>query len=693
MHDGALELILASAVSGRERWDAPFMRRHPVLAQGVQALLQSKPGVNSVVANPMTGRILIQYDPAVITDVQALLIAAFEKALGLEGMQGSGGQRHQSRNALVRVLEVTTPQRDLVVKAVVASAAVVVLGFISAYVTSWFLGGVVGASKSGEAGAEAVAAGEGGRRWSKFWFTGAVSTAVNEISIVAKHVERRLWRKIAASVERDLRAKAFAHLTELDMGYFDGHNTGSLMALLSQDTATIGRFVENGPGNAIEVAVSVTVGVLILFTISPPLVSLVALPVAGVFLTYRYFQRRIVPFYARNGTESGALNALLSSNISGIATVKSFTSEAIESKRVREAGARVKESHEAAGEISSLYTSGQGLLYGGVGGLVLTLAAVWVERGKLTSRSFLMVAQMVPRLMSAMNGLNDIYDLYMSASGSAERLLHLLDTKPAIVGGTEVLEPADVRGHIVYKDIRFTYPNGFDVLKGLDLEIPPGEIIGVVGATGAGKTTLIKLLLRFYDPHSGSVLIDGVDTKTLSLESLRSSIGFVGQDVYLFDGSVLDNILYGRPSASREEVIAAAKAAEAHDFITRLPQGYETLVGERGQRLSTGQRQRISIARAVIKNAPMLVLDEATAAVDNETEASIHRSIERIGAGRSVVIVAHRLSTVRNANRIYVLNDGVVVERGTHDELLEKKGLYASFWNVQTGKKTARAKA
>ena len=272
---------------------------------------------------------------------------------------------------------------------------------------------------------------------------------------------------------------------------------------------------------------------------------------------------------------------------------------------------------------------------------------------------------------------------------STNRVLNLLHTEPQILDGPVMLPAKDVGGEVVFENVSFRYPNGQPVLKNLSLKAPAGQTIAFVGATGAGKSTVVKLLLRYYDVTGGRILLDGRDIRELTLEDLRRTSGFVSQDVYLFHGTVRENITYGTFDAPLDKIVAAARVAEAHDFIQGLPEGYDTIVGERGQKLSGGQRQRISIARAVLKNPPILILDEATSAVDNETEAAIQRSLERITVGRTTIVIAHRLSTIRNADHIYVLEEGELKETGTHEALLAQNGVYATLWRVQTGEREA----
>jgi ATP-binding cassette subfamily B protein len=289
------------------------------------------------------------------------------------------------------------------------------------------------------------------------------------------------------------------------------------------------------------------------------------------------------------------------------------------------------------------------------------------------------------RLLWPLTRLGQTFDLYQRAMASTNRVLDVLDTPAEIVSGDGILEREDVKGHIEFDQVHFSYREGYPTLTGIDLDLPPGATTAFVGATGSGKTTLVKLLLRFYDVTGGAIRIDGHDIRSLEFHHLRQAMAVVGQDVFLFHGSVRDNIAYGKPDATDTEIRAAAEVAEAHGFITELPEGYDTVVGERGQKLSGGQRQRLSIARAVLVDPPILVLDEATSSVDNETEAAIQRSLAKLVLNRSTLVIAHRLSTIRHADAIYVMEMGRVVEAGTHEELIAADGSYAALWRVQTG--------
>jgi ATP-binding cassette subfamily B protein len=396
---------------------------------------------------------------------------------------------------------------------------------------------------------------------------------------------------------------------------------------------------------------------------------------------------------------AGDLGALLANNVSGIATIRAFTAEERESERVAGASGDYREANREAIRLSSAFIPLIRMAILAAFTLTLLIGGRAALDGTLEVGVFSVLVYMTQRLLWPLTRLGETFDLYQRAMASTRRILDLLAVDPTIVDGRNAL-PARVRGEVRFDAVRFVYGaapapsvagNGDGqrprrrVLDGFDLVVPPGETHAIVGSTGAGKSTVVKLLLRLYDTTTGRIALDGVDVRTVPLAELRRAIGYVGQDVFLFQGTVRENLAYGRPEAGDAELERAARLAEAHDFITELPDGYDTVVGERGQKLSGGQRQRLSIARAILKDPALLVLDEATSAVDNETEAAIQRSLELVGQDRTVIVIAHRLSTVRHADRIHVLEEGRIVESGSHDELAAARGLYAALWRIQTG--------
>jgi len=410
---------------------------------------------------------------------------------------------------------------------------------------------------------------------------------------------------------------------------------------------------------------------------------LAVIPVPIIVIGSFIFQRRIGEKYTRVREEVADLNSLLNNNLSGITTIKSFTAEEREVARVKEASVTYLEANKSAIRLSASFVPliRMAILFAFTANM---LVGGWMALdGKLSIGAYSVIVFITQRLLWPLTRLGQTFDLYQRAMASTTRVLDLLDTDIGIVEGDRTID--SVKGDIEFRDVAFAYPSREPVYTGLTLKIKSGETLGIVGSTGAGKTTLMNLLMRLNDPLSGKVMLDGIDVSELKLDCLRGSIALVSQNTTLFPGSVKDNILYGRPDATDEEVMNSAEVAEAMDFIHNLPDGWDTEVGEDGHRLSGGQRQRLAIARAVLKDAPILVLDEATSNVDNETEAALQRSIEKLSLNRTTIIIAHRLSTVRNATRIAVLDAGEISEMGSHSELVKSSGLYSRLWKVQTG--------
>ena len=492
-----------------------------------------------------------------------------------------------------------------------------------------------------------------------------------------------LWRNLAQNAQHELRMDAYEHIQNLEMQWFSGQTTGGLMAIMNDDVNQLERFLDQGANDLLQVATTVVVvgGVMLILAPSVAIYAILPIPiiVGGSFM----FQRRIGVRYAKVRKEVGDLNALLNNNLSGITTIKSFTAEEREVERVGVASRSYRDANRDAIRLSASFVPliRMAILFAFTANM---LVGGWLAlEGELSIGAYSIIVFITQRLLWPLTRLGQTFDLYQRAMASTDRVLNLLDTPIGLVEGDIKLD--ETKGEINFDSIEFSYPERESVLDGVSLNIGAGETIGLVGSTGSGKTTLVGLLLRFHDPLEGSVSLDGNDVKELKLASLRGSISLVSQNTTLFPGTVRENILYGRPSASEEEVLEAARIAEATNFINELPEGWETDIGEDGHRLSGGQRQRLAIARAVLKDAPILVFDEATSNVDNETEAALQRSIERISTDRTTIIIAHRLSTVRNADKIAVLDSGKITELGKHEELVDADGLYSRLWSVQTG--------
>jgi len=491
------------------------------------------------------------------------------------------------------------------------------------------------------------------------------------------------WRNLAQTIQHELRVDAYGHVQGLELGYFDEQSTGGLMAILNDDVNQLERFLDRGANDLIQTATGV-VGVLVVFFVLSPTIALLSfIPIPVIIFGSIRFTRLMGPRYAAVRAQAGNLNAQLANNLGGIATIKSFTSEERETNRIAAESDRYRTINREAIKLSSAFVPVIRIAI--LAGFLVTLlyGGFRVFDGTLEVAAYSVLVFLTQRLLWPLTRLGETLDLYQRSMASTARILGLLGTEAQLTDGA--VDLPNVRGAITFDAVTFAYHPGIPVLSQIDISVGAAETIAIVGSTGSGKTTLMKLLLRFADVDEGAIALDGVDVRDLTLESLRGSIGLVSQDVFLFFGTVKENILYGRPDATFAEVVEAARAAEAHDFIEALPYGYETVVGERGQKLSGGQRQRISIARAIIKDPAILVLDEATSAVDNETEAAIQRSLELVSRHRTTLVIAHRLSTIRNADRIYVLENGRVVEVGTHRDLVAAGGVYAGLWRVQTG--------
>lgn len=530
-------------------------------------------------------------------------------------------------------------------------------------------------------------------RESQLYLLAAVTIVVWVLESVTDYIADLLWRNLAQEIEHDLRMQAYRHVQELEMAYFEDRSSGGLMAVLNDDVNQLERFLDMGANHLILTAANVVLVGATFAIISPVLAVMAFLPIPVIVIGSLVYQKRLEPKYDAVRARAGDIADTLTNNLGGIATIKAFTAEAREVERVGVDSRAYAEANREAIRYSSAFVPliRMAILFGFT--LTLVVGGRAALDGSLAVGSFSVLVYMTQRLLWPLTELGEMLDMYQRAMASARRIFGLLKVQPTIAPGAVTLPAGSVQGAVRFDGVRFAYGSGADVLHGLDLDIKAGETHAIVGATGAGKSTIVKLLLRLYEPTGGQILVDDTPIDTLTFGSLRGNIGFVSQDVFLFQGTVRENLTYGRPDATDDEVLAAATLAEAHAFITALPEGYDTIVGERGQKLSGGQRQRLTIARAILRDPAILVLDEATSAVDNETEAAIQRSLARVSAERTTIVIAHRLSTVRHAHRIHVLEAGRVIEAGTHEELVAAGGLYAALWRVQTGEQLHEAAA
>ena len=517
-----------------------------------------------------------------------------------------------------------------------------------------------------------------------------ISALIWGLESVFEYAYTRLWRNLAQDVQHDIRLDAYSHVQDLELAYFEEQSTGALLSILNDDINQLERFLDVGANEIIHVLTTALVVGGSFFVLTPNIAWMAIIPIPIIVWGSVAFQKWLAPRYADIREKVSILNSRLANNLSGITTIKSFTTERYEIERLRQDSNAYRESNQKAIALSAAFIPLIRLvILAGFTGILL-YGGVQAASGALAVGTYSVLVFLTQRLLWPLTRLGQTFDLYQRAMASITRVMDLLDTKIDISSGDRALPLSEVKGDVSLNNITFAYNQREPVIKDFSLHIPAGQTIAIVGATGSGKSTLVKLLLRLYEIESGSITLDDRDIRDIVLWDLRRSIGLVSQDVFLFHGTVRENISYGSPDATLTEIVEAATIAEADEFIHELPQGYDTVVGERGQKLSGGQKQRIAIARAILKDPPILILDEATSAVDNETEAAISRSLEKITQNRTTIAIAHRLSTIRHSNCIYVMNYGRLIEAGTHEELLAKDGVYAGLWQVQTGARSGK---
>ena len=495
------------------------------------------------------------------------------------------------------------------------------------------------------------------------------------------------FMRLAQHMQHDLRMACYQKIQGREMFFFERNRLGETMTLLNDDVNQLERFLYSGFNDVLQMITLVFFAGYVLFSTSWQLALIGMAPIPIIIYSGIQFQKYIAPRYLKVREAAAKVATRIENNLSGIVVVKSFTAEQFETERVAQVSRAYRDTNKAAIALSTVFVPLIRLAVAIGFAAVLAVGSYWVlsKNGTLTVAQLVVFSMMIQRLLWPFTRLGQTLDNFSRAMASARRTLQLLNTPSTITDSPKPQQRSVFSGRIVFKDVQFCYQKDVPVLRRLNLVIEPGQTIGIVGQTGSGKSTLIKLLLRLYEVNSGCVYLDDLPIDQLTLQTLRQQIALVSQDVYLFQGSIYENIAYGMPQSTPAQVRQAAATAQLHGFIEQLPQGYDSLVGERGIQLSGGQRQRLSLARALLKDAPILVLDEATSAVDTETERLIQSKLNVITAGKTAVVIAHRLSTIRHADCIYVLDHGSITEHGTHEQLLSSQGIYADLWSVQSG--------
>ena len=524
--------------------------------------------------------------------------------------------------------------------------------------------------------------------WNQLILLSVLTFAIWGLESLFEYFYGVLWRNLAQTVQHELRLETFGHVQKQGMGWFDERQKGDILAILNDDINQLERFLDKGANDLLQVSTTVVVVGAVFIAISWQVALFAILPIPIIVWGSFKYQRSLEPKYAKVRESAGRMNALLENDLSGMSTIQSFTAEEIETARVMKLSQEYREANRKAIRLSAAFTPliRMAILCGFTATLLL---GGWLTlEDELAIGAYSVLVFMTQRLLWPLTRLGETFDLYQRAMASSTRVLDVLNSELELKDGNykpeiDLIKQSD----FVFSDVSFAYRDRDLTFEKLNLTINAGKTTGIVGSTGAGKTTLTRLMLRFAQNQGGDIVWAGAPVQDWSIQHLRSSIALVEQHITLFPTSILENIRYGNSNASDKQVMEAGNIAEISEFVESLPDGWNTMVGEGGYRLSGGQRQRLAIARAVLKDAPMLILDEATSAVDNETEAALQRSIELVSKDRTTVIIAHRLSTIRNADSIIVMDNGSVAETGTHEELVALRGIYANLWKVQTGER------
>jgi ATP-binding cassette, subfamily B, bacterial len=667
-------ISLRSSTTGRQRWGVEGIIAKPYLAQPLQNALLKHPDVQHVKVNPTTGRVLVLFSHTAPRFSIGKLIKDSLDEIVARGVNPA--DQPEESAALHRILKTSLPdRRQLALPAFVSG-----LSFLVRFLEGLF---IVNAIKTG---GDQLSDGEAtAKKPPSLMYVVGTGIVLNSLDVWLRYHRTRLWQKVGQETQQELRTQLIAQIENQDLVFFDQHSTGELMNLVTEDTQRIGEFVGRGGEQIIENALSVSVYGMLMLNASPTLALMAGVPMALLFLPSRLLGKTLSESYARRSEMSGKFSQMLENNLADIVDVKSFTAEEQEIRRFAACGQELSEASVGVGAISALESGiGRGIYSIGFA-LTSAYGGQLVDEGKLKQVDYLRVVYLFQRILNALGGLEEVTRLYHGAKTSSERIVQALDARPSITSGPVRITRNDVRGEVIFENVSFGYHPQVKVLENVSFQLRPGEKLGIVGRTGSGKSTLLRLLMRFYDVDQGRILLDGRDIRELDLKDLRSMVSLVSQEAYLFQGTVRDNVAYGKLAASETEVVDALAEAGAKELLTSVPGGLEAEVGERGRKLSGGQRQRIAIARALLKDAPVLALDEVTSHLDYETEASVKRSVREVTTEKSVITIAHRLAVVRDSDKIIVLDGGKIREEGNHEALVGKGGIYASLWQLQTG--------
>lgn len=519
--------------------------------------------------------------------------------------------------------------------------------------------------------------------FTQLYFVGALTALLWIGESVFEYCYLILWRNLSQNIQHTLRLTTYQHMQTLDMSYYENKTTGGLLSIINDDINELEIFLNEGPNAFIQLFINVIVLGGIFFFICPRVAVLTLLPVPFVIFIAYYFQRRLGFLYEAIREKTASLAGHIAGRLIGIMTIKSYTTEQEEVRSLDKESSLYRQANQHASTVNAAYIPivRMGILAGFI--MSLLVGGTLAMQGALSLSFYATLVFLTQRFLWPFTEITRITDLYERAMASARRVFTVLHQHPTIVDGPQ--EITNIKGSLCFDNVSFAYGEHANIFNSLSLEIQAHSTVAFVGTTGSGKSTIIKLLLRLYESTAGTISLDSINIKSLKIKNLRQAIGLVSQEVYLINGSIAENISYGSPQASREDIIKAATMAEAHNFITNLPEGYDTQLGENGKNLSGGQRQRLAIARAILKNPPIFIFDEATSALDNETEAAVQRSISTLSHKHTMIIIAHRLSTVRHADTIFVMEKGVIVETGNHEDLLKKNGTYAALWRLQSG--------